>query len=32
MRGRRAERRVRITSVGVWRREVVEVKMLGGEK
>ena len=30
--GRRAERRVKRTSVGIWRREEVRVKMLVGEK
>ncbi len=29
--GRRAERRVKRTSVGIWRREEVRVKMFGGE-
>jgi hypothetical protein len=30
--GGREERRVKRTSVGIWRREDVRVKMLGGEK
>lgn len=31
-RGRRAERRVKRTSVGVWSRELVRVKMFSGPK